>query len=111
MDVYSFQTVILGSDVMHGVEHVLVHRVDDKTVFSAQRFHFFDKARKFDRDAIDLHDHDHGKVFIENALRNIDDVRLILRTCGGYLCDDADNVLACYLMTAFIVCVPFFPWK
>ena len=97
----------LRSDLVHGVEDVLVHGEDLQVVRAADAGHGVDEIRERHRDAVDVRDHDHGEVVLQDGLGDVQDVHAAARTLRADFRDDADGILADDGDDSFHGSVPF----
>ena len=65
-----------------------------KTALGAELRKQINKLRKIDVELMNVGEHDHGEIFAQNALCNIENIRTVLGTFGGDVGDDADRVFS-----------------
>lgn len=73
-----------------------MHGMDLKTAFFSNDRHMVYKITKGHIERADIRNHDHRKIFIQNGLRNIDDIRSAFRAFDTDLSNDTNTVFSCY---------------
>ena len=82
------------SDVIHRVEHVLVHNMDIEPVLAAEAAHYIGKFGQRHGAFLRVNEHYHAEKILQDALRDFGYVYIEFRAFSGHLCEDTDYVLA-----------------
>ena len=78
---------------MHDVEDILMHGLDDETGVFADIAHFVNKFGEVDVQLIDIDEHNHREIILEDTLGDVDDVGAVICAAVCNFCDDAHRVL------------------
>ena len=107
-DVFCVQHDVLLSDVVHGVEDVLVHYVDLHADFFAESIQTVLQTGEIGVDVGDVKEHDHGEQILHNGLGHVKDVCVVFKADRADLCKDAHGVIADYGDNSFHCEIPLF---